>query len=66
MEPLSNLALAQAEAVSVDQEVGQVEELRGQLLDVAAIHQAILPCSCNAAKQPVCMVKPATLPSMSL
>ena len=49
------------EAISIDQEVGQVEELGGQLLDVAAVNQAVLPGGRHAGKQSVRMVEPPAL-----
>lgn len=56
-----NLAMAQAEAVSIVEEVRQIEELGDELLHIAAVHQATLPCARHAAEQPVRMVKPPAL-----
>lgn len=60
-EDKAHLALAQAEVVGVDKEAGQVEELRSEFLDVAAVHQAVLPGGRHAGKQPVRVVKPPSL-----
>ena len=62
-EESAHLAGAEAEAIGVGEEVGEVEEFGRQLLHVARVHQAVVPGGGNAAEQPVRVVKPAPLPS---
>ena len=57
----ADLAGAQAEAVGVGEEIGEVEELGRQLLHITSIHQAVAPSGGNAAEQPVRVVKAAPL-----
>ena len=56
-----HLQRAKAEVVGVEQELWLVEELRRELLDIAAAVQAVVPGGCHIVEEPIGMVKPATL-----